>query len=75
VFRVDSDAPAMAGVLRHYDNFAAAVGEMVDARVYTGIHFRTADEDAALLGTAVGNYVVSQACLPLRGQRTGQIVR
>lgn len=74
-FAVDTDAASMAGVLRHYNNFAAAVGEMVDARVYSGIHFRTADEDAALLGTAVGNYVVSQACVPLRGQRTGQLYR
>lgn len=72
-FDVVSDAAAMAGVTRHFDNFAAAAGEMVDARVYSGIHFRAADEEAVLLGTAIGNYAMSHACQPLNGAKTGQL--
>jgi hypothetical protein len=32
------------------------VREIVDARVWSGIHFRTADEDGARLGTRVARY-------------------
>jgi hypothetical protein len=38
---------------RSYRSFAQAADEVVDARVYAGIHFRKADEDGAALGRAV----------------------
>ena len=38
---------------RSYRGFAQAVDEVVDARVYSGIHFRRADEDGAELGQDV----------------------
>ena len=38
---------------RSYRSFDEAVDEVVDARVYSGIHFRKADVDAAELGRAV----------------------
>jgi hypothetical protein len=38
---------------RSYRGFSQAVGEVIDARVYSGIHFRNADEDGAELGRAV----------------------
>jgi hypothetical protein len=36
---VDSDV--MIGVVRSFPNFSAALAEIVDARVFVGIHFRT----------------------------------
>jgi membrane-associated phospholipid phosphatase len=39
-FMVDSDV--MTGVVRSFPNFSAALAEVVDARVFGGIHFRTA---------------------------------
>jgi hypothetical protein len=38
---------------RSYRSFEDAVGEVVDARVYSGIHFRKADDDGKRLGTDV----------------------
>jgi hypothetical protein len=38
---------------RSYRSFDDAVDEVVDARVYSGIHFRKADEDGAQLGERV----------------------
>ena len=70
---VDSDAPAMAGVLRTFTSFGDVASELVDARVFSGIHFRFADEDAVELGTSVGQYILANACLPLHGQKLGQL--
>ena len=38
---------------RSYRSFSEAADEVVDARVYSGIHFRKADEDGAQVGEAV----------------------
>jgi hypothetical protein len=38
---------------RSYRSFSHAADEVVDARVYSGIHFRTADEDGAEIGEDV----------------------
>ena len=35
---------------RSYRSFSQAVDEVVDARVYSGIHFRKADQDGASVG-------------------------
>ena len=40
---VDSDV--MTGVVRSFPNLSAALAEIVDARVFGGIHFRTACDD------------------------------
>jgi hypothetical protein len=56
---VDSDV--MTGVVRSFPNFAAALAEIVNARVYGGIHFRTACNDGQATGTAVGEYVLQHA--------------
>jgi hypothetical protein len=40
---------------RSYGSFSQAVDEVVDARVYSGIHFRKADEDGARLGRDVAH--------------------
>ena len=38
---------------RSYRGFSQAVDEVIDARVYSGIHFRHADQDGAEIGQAV----------------------
>ena len=72
-FSVDSDAPAMAGVTRSFTSFGAAATELVDTRIHSGIHFRFADEDAVVLGHQVAHYILENACLPLQGNKTGQL--
>ena len=45
------------GQPRHFERFSDALEEIVDARVWGGIHFRTADEQGAELGKKVARYV------------------
>jgi hypothetical protein len=41
---------------RHYDRFSQALKEVIDARVWGGIHFRTADVQGAVLGKKVAHW-------------------
>jgi hypothetical protein len=42
---------------RHFERFSQARQEIIDARVWGGIHFRTADRQGAVLGRKVARYV------------------
>jgi hypothetical protein len=70
-FSVASDG--MPGTLRFFSSFAAALDEVKNARVFGGIHFRTACNDGTTLGNAVGNYILSHALLSINGEREGQL--
>ena len=41
---------------RHYKRFSQALQEVIDARVWGGIHFRTADEQGAVIGKKVARW-------------------
>jgi len=58
-FDVASDT--MLGITRHFAGFTQALEEVKNARVYAGIHFRTACEDGQALGVNVANYVLENA--------------
>jgi hypothetical protein len=45
-----------AMITRSFSRFSQAPDEVVDARVYSGIHFRTADEDGAKIGKMVARW-------------------
>jgi hypothetical protein len=45
-----------AGITRSYRRFSQASREVVDARVWSGIHFRKADEDGARIGKQVARW-------------------
>ena len=51
-----TDTAPVSGISRSFDRFSEAVDEVVDARVWSGIHFRTADEDGATIGGRVARY-------------------
>ena len=42
---------------RHFDRFSDALEEVIDARVWGGIHFRTADEQGAKIGKKVAHWM------------------
>ena len=42
---------------RSFDRFSDALEEIIDVRVWSGIHFRTADEQGAVLGKRVARYM------------------
>jgi hypothetical protein len=62
-FTVSSDV--MLGVLRSFPNISAALEEIKNARVYAGIHTRTACNDGQTLGIGVADYVLAHALVPL----------
>ena len=57
------------GVVRSFSGFAAALDEIKNARVFGGIHFRTACNDGTALGSAIGNYVIHHPPLPKHRER------
>jgi hypothetical protein len=61
----DSTVPGLAGVTRFFPDFPSALDEVVDARVWGGIHFRYADIAGREMGTAVASYVLANALRPV----------
>src|SRR5437868_6799329 len=54
---------------RSFDRFSDALEEVIDARVWAGIHFRTADEQGARLGKKVAHYLKKHYFQPVRRHR------
>ena len=46
---------------RHWSTLSEGVDEVIDARVYIGFHFRTADEVGARVGRQVAHFVLQHA--------------
>lgn len=44
-----------------WTRFSEGIAEVVDARIYSGFHFRRANEAGALLGTRIANYIVKRS--------------
>jgi PAP2 superfamily len=45
-----------AGLTRSFTRFSRAIEEIIGARIWSGIHFRTADEQGARIGRQVANW-------------------
>jgi hypothetical protein len=54
-------SPTNVGFEREWGAFSEAVDEVVSARIWSGFHFRTADEVGARLGRQVAQFVVQHA--------------
>jgi hypothetical protein len=61
-FTVDSD---LSGVTRSFTNFSSALEEVKNARIFAGIHFRTACNDGQALGKGVADYVFANSLQPV----------
>lgn len=55
-----------SGTTRHFTSFSQALTELIGARVWGGVHFRSADVDGAKLGEAVFRYAVDNYFRPRR---------
>jgi PAP2 superfamily len=66
-FVIEATSSTNPGFVRHWYTFSEGVEEVVDARAYSGIHFRTADEVGARLGRQVARFVVTHALRPVKG--------
>jgi len=60
VVNVSVTFPAPFGVTRSYPTFLAITEEVDNARVWGGIHFRTADRDGSDMGRKIGTAVMRE---------------
>jgi chemotaxis protein CheY-P-specific phosphatase CheC len=58
-FTVDSEVPG--SVTRSFTSFSGALAEIHNARVFGGIHFRTACKLGSKLGADVADWVMAHA--------------
>jgi hypothetical protein len=63
---IESDG--MPDVVRSFTSFSTALDEVTEARVFTGIHFRSACDDGRATGIAVGNYVIANSLRRVQGR-------
>jgi hypothetical protein len=54
--------------LRYFPSFSAAMTEVTEARVFAGIHFRTACDDAKVLGGQVAEHILDNLMGRIRGE-------
>ncbi|MEU8816691.1 vanadium-dependent haloperoxidase [Actinoplanes sp. NPDC048796] len=52
---------ADAGTTRSFTSFSSALNEVIEARTWGGVHFRSADVQGARIGTGVAAYVLRHA--------------
>ncbi len=57
-------SPTNAGFERHWDRLSEGVEEVIEARIYSGFHFRTSDEEGAALGRRIGRAVAHHTLRP-----------
>jgi hypothetical protein len=54
-------SPTNPGFPRQWTEFSEGIDEVIDARIYSGIHYRTADEVGARVGRQVARFVLTHA--------------
>ena len=62
-FTMDNDL--LIGVTRSFRSFTQALDEVKNARIFAGIHFRSACDDGQTTGIQVANRVLDNALLPV----------
>ncbi|WP_306210173.1 vanadium-dependent haloperoxidase [Actinoplanes sp. RD1] len=55
-----------SGTTRTFTSFSQATAEVIEARIWGGVHFRSADEDGVRLGEAVSRYILAREFRPRR---------
>jgi hypothetical protein len=54
-------SPTNPGFTRHWTKFSEGVDEVIEARIWSGIHFRTSDETGARVGRKVARFTIKHA--------------
>ncbi|MEV4348429.1 vanadium-dependent haloperoxidase [Actinoplanes sp. NPDC049596] len=52
---------ADSGTTRHFDSFSGALADVVEARIWGGVHYRSADVQGVRIGNGVAAYVLRHA--------------
>jgi hypothetical protein len=66
---VIASSPTNPTFEREWESFGEGIEEVIDARIFSGIHYRTADEDGARTGRDVARYVMSRELQPSKGRK------
>lgn len=64
-FTVRTTSPLVANAERHYSRISVAAQEVVDARIFLGIHFRFADVEGRRLGDRVAHWTFMKSLRPV----------
>ena len=67
------ESVGLPGIFRTYDSFSSALDEVTLARIYAGIHFRSACVDGRTMGTAIAHYVAEHVAQLDHGEKRGQV--
>jgi hypothetical protein len=67
-FTIEAVSSQNVGFVRHWQTFSEGAQEVIDARVYSGIHFRSADKAGARMGRQIASFVLSHALRPVKGK-------
>lgn len=70
---VTGTSEGLPGVTRSWPSFEAAADEASMARIWAGIHFRSAMRDTREMARQVAAYVMEHAAQSLHGERVGQL--
>ena len=62
----DVHSARFSGQPRHFDRFSHALKEIIDSRIWGGIHFRTADVQGAVIGKKVAHWMEKHYFQPTR---------
>ena len=68
-YTVSTSAAAANNKTRHYQRFSQAQEEMVDVRIWQGIHFRFADTAGREQGQRIAHWTFHKALKPVPGNR------
>ena len=65
-FSMDSTVAGLTNPVRHYTRFSQALEDMLDARIYGGMHYRNSTHKGAIIGKQVSRYVTTHFFRPTR---------
>jgi hypothetical protein len=71
----DVTSSRFPGEPRHFDRFSEPLKEITEARIWAGLHFRTADLQAQILGRNIADYMAHNYFQPVGRQRHRPEVR
>jgi hypothetical protein len=68
-FTIDSNVAGLTNPVRSFGRFSQALDEVLDARVYGGMHYRNSTKKGAKIGKQVSHYLTRHFFQPSRGRR------
>ena len=65
--RLDVTSAVFPGEVRTFNRISDALAELIEVRIWAGLHYRFADVQAQLLGRSVADYVMANGFQPVNG--------